>query len=175
MSNRKAKVKTWKLLAIMMIACFIMVANNSCKNPYRPIWISIAAVADARDVVDHGLSTAFVKKVHDCVTKHGSKTLAYKMCIESTNEFKAMLQWRTYGIPSVNSAIALAKGTLELAEKVKADTGSTTTKVLSILKESACTIMKVIQEFNGIFPEKAKQALSYLNMIEGLVCSEVQK
>jgi hypothetical protein len=125
---------------------------------------------DARDATDSGLAKAFSAKVKACVDKHGSKTTGYQSCIVATREYKAMSKWRVYGLPAVNSAVKVAKEVLEIAERVKASGDSTTKKVLSALKDAACGIASIVNEWRDLFPDKAKVALAYLNSVKGLVC-----
>ncbi len=133
-------------------------------------WIAVAAVADARDAVDDGITTAYQARVKECRRVHGEQSEAVRDCVEKSNEHKAAYGWRAYGLPAANSAVTSAKMILEIAEKVKASGVSTLIKVLSVLRVAACGIFRAVREWKDLFPERAKTALAYLDLVQGLVC-----
>jgi hypothetical protein len=154
---------------VLAIALALMM-SAACPNAYRGGWVATASVMDARDATDDGLAKAFRAKVRACVDKHGSKTIEYQTCIQDSNEFKAMSAWRVHALPAINSAVRAAKEILEIAERVNASGASASAKALSALKDAACGLIEIVKEWNGLFPDKAKIALAYLDSVKGLVC-----
>lgn len=169
--NEKRIWTTGLTLFGLVFAAYLMAWLPGCATAHRTAWVVTASVMDARDAVDYGLSKSFTTRVRECVAKHGTKTTGYRTCIETTREFRAMRKWRVYGLPAVNSAVKVAKEILEIAEKVNASQASTMSKVLSTLKDAACGIVDIVNEWKDLFPDRARTALLYLNSVKGLVCN----
>jgi hypothetical protein len=162
--------RTVKQCWTTVVAAMLLAWVPGCPVAHRVGWVTTASVMDARDATDAGLAQAFTAKVKQCVNKHGSKTQGYKTCIEATREYKAIAKWRVYGLPAVNSAVVMAKEILEIAEKVNASEDSTMQKVLSALRDAACGIAAIVNEWKDLFPAKARVALAYIDSVKGLAC-----
>jgi hypothetical protein len=154
----------------LVFGTLIIILLAGCPNAYRAGWVATASLMDARDATDDGLATAFGAKVRACVAKHGSKTIDYQQCVQESNEYKAMAAWRVHALPAVNSSVRAAKEILEIAERVNASGADASAKALSAIKDAACAVIEIVNEWNGLFREKAKVALGYLNSVKGLVC-----
>jgi hypothetical protein len=156
-------------LFIVVVAAVFSVILCGCMQSHKAAWLATASALNARDAVDDGMSEAFQDKMDECLKLHGSQTLGFKTCMEESPEYRVMRGWRVHGLPAVNGAVKSAVETLNIAAKVNTESGSALTKVLGILKDAVCGMVNVVNEFQHLFPEKAKAAMNYISAVK-VVC-----
>lgn len=167
-SKRDVGVYLAALLAFIAGLLWLFMAGG-CAQPYKVAWGTTAAVASARNVVDKGIGKAFEARVETCVKDRPNLKCDEKCqaCVKGSQEYAAILSWRTFVRPSINASIKATVTTLVIVEKAK---GGTHTHWMDLLKDAACGVLKVISEFKGLFPKEALQALKYMDMAKGFVC-----
>ena len=154
--------------AVVVLTAILL---TGCPNAYRAGWVSTAALVDAKDATDKGISVAFNAKIGECKKAHGNDQVNLQKCVESSREYAAASAWIQVVLPALKTSIRVAKATLEMAEKVQASGESTTKKVLSALKDGVCKLLPALKDWekNPGFPAELKVALQYLSMIK-VVC-----
>ena len=161
----RKKVGIWAsvvLLGFLLTVC-------SC-NPYKAGWISIASALSARNAVDDGVSKTFRVKMDQCKKTHKEGVTPYHKCMTDSQELKAMVIWRSYARPTITAGARAAFEALVLAEKIDQDKDQVKSLWIQHLKAGVCALTKMITDFKDLFPDKALIALSYLDLVKGVVC-----
>jgi hypothetical protein len=136
-----------------------------CK-PFEAEWRITSALKAAGSLVDKGISEAAVKEHNRCIKAHKAGTAEYKACIESTKAYKALMDWRKFGAPTINSVLIAAVTAIQIAEKAKGEKP----KLMSILKPAACALSKMVEQYGDLFKDKAPVVIMAIAMVKGVSC-----
>jgi hypothetical protein len=100
-----------------------------------------------------------------CVEKHKTDKPALVACLKPCTD--ALTTWVKYVRPSVNSAQLATWGALETAYAARKHK----TDWLVLLKPGACALLKILKQWDKMFPAAFKSVIATVSGLEGLVCS----
>ena len=106
-------------------------------------WRVVSAVRGAAELTDQAVAAAAVKEHNRCMAFHKGPGAGYKGCIEATKAYSALVNWRLYGKPTINSALIATVATLTIYENAKGKKP----KWLEVLKPAVCALSKVLKQW----------------------------
>jgi hypothetical protein len=169
----KNRYKDVGILASVGIALCVF-ALCSCSNPYKPFWVAANTTAKARNEADSNIDRIFRVKKSACQSEYAKHKdpKTYVECVEGSKEAEAIRAWVMYAMPAIDGALKLLQTALIMSEKIGDDSDAAKKQWIIHLKAALCVTAKVVSDFGHLFPDKGKQALSYINMVKLVTCDK---
>lgn len=134
--------------AILLLALGLW-CSAGCGNPYLTAYRSIASTRSVALATEGALGAACEEKVPRCLAAHAVYSPGYVSCMANCKA--AMAAWRTYVRPSINSALVVAVGSVQIAEASKAKPD-----VMAILKPVACALARALEQWGSLLPPSVR-------------------
>jgi len=109
-------------------------------QPYEAAWRTTAAVRAAGTLTDQALAAAARRKISECRVKGGD----WRACVRASREYRAITEWRRWGVPAVNSAVSATVAALQIAERVR---GQRQIDWIGLLRPAGCALARVLKQW----------------------------
>jgi hypothetical protein len=151
-----------KRLATLVILLMLL---PGCK-PFEAEWRTTSAIKAAAELTDKAIAEAAVKEHNRCIKAHKAGTPEYKVCIESSKPYKALIGWRKFGKPTINAALIAAVAAIQIAERAK----GSKLDIAAVLRPAACALAKMVEQYGDLFQDKAPVVIMAIAMVKGVSC-----
>lgn len=153
------------LLALALALAPALAVAPACQ-PFETEWRTVSALKAAGELTDRAIAEAAVVAHEKCIIAHGAGTAGYKACIGSAKAYKALVGWRKYGRPTINSGLLAAVTALQIAEKAK----TSKLDLAAVLKPAACALSKMVQQYGDLLIDKVPIILVAVAMLKRVSC-----
>ena len=131
-------------------------------QPYEAAWRTTAAVREAGTLVDQSLARAAKHRMTVCKQAGGD----WRACARASREYRAVTEWRRWGIPAVNSAVSSTVAALQIAERVR---GHSKIDWLALLRPAGCALSRVLRQWTDLMGP-ARGAVEAVTATLGAMC-----
>lgn len=122
-------------------------------------WKAVAMAQSAGKVADVQIAAAHKRQSATCIERHGVKTIGYRDCMNESDARKAMVAWRTYAVPAIDSGA--------LAAVVALRSGKDWKKAFKI---APCALARIAGKWGHVLGPAKPFVMAAVRAADGVLC-----